>query len=452
MKKQTNNAVQNKINLQALKESDERFRSIVLWSPDAIIVTDAMGKIKYMNPAAEKVFNRKLESFVGKDFGLALVNGESTEIDIIRPGKDPGVGDMHVVETEWLGEKAHLITIRDITGRKQMEVKLKQQADAMGTATDGMAILNEEGEYVYLNKAHAKIYGYENEGELIGKSWRILYDSDVIQRFEQEFMPELSREGSWFGEFIGKKKNGVKFPQEISLTVIDDGGLICVVHDITKRKRTEEALRQSEERYRTILDDIQEGYFEVDLAGNFTFFNDSMCRILGYPEEEMMGMNNRQFTDKKNANKLFKTFNEVYRTGESTKEFDWQIIRKDGIKRYIEVSVSSQKNSSGQPIGFQGIARDITERKQSEEALRESEEKYRNILENNQENRRYRLSISVGCSYYNPENPCSLDELMAHADKSMYEQKQNKKSLLPQGSALSNGNTQSNLRPIVEDL
>ena len=95
-----------------------------------------------------------------------------------------------------------------------------------------------------------------------------------------------------------------------------------------------------------------------------------------------MGMNNRQFTDKENAKKLFKTFNKVYRTGESTKEFDWQIIRKDGTKRYIEVSVSLQKNSSGKPIGFRGIARDITERKKVEEALKKSEEQYRLLADN----------------------------------------------------------------------
>jgi len=95
----------------------------------------------------------------------------------------------------------------------------------------------------------------------------------------------------------------------------------------------------------------------------------------------MMGMNNRQFTDKENAKKLFKTFNEVYKTGEPAKEFDWQIIRKDGTKRYIEVSVSLQKNSSGKPIGFRGISRDITERKQAEEVLKVSEAQYRWLSE-----------------------------------------------------------------------
>jgi PAS domain-containing protein len=104
-----------------MKESEERFRSIVLWSVNAIIVTDAEGKIEFMNPIAVKVFNRKVESFVGKDFGLPLIDGKSTEIDITRPGKDPGVGDMYVVETEWLNKKARIITIYDITGRREVE-------------------------------------------------------------------------------------------------------------------------------------------------------------------------------------------------------------------------------------------------------------------------------------------------------------------------------------------
>ena len=143
----------------------------------------------------------------------------------------------------------------------------------------------------------------------------------------------------------------------------------------SKRKQAENELRQSEEKYRTILESIEDGYYEVDLNGNFTFFNASICRILGYHQEEMKGMNNRKFTDKEHAKKLFKTFNEVYKTGEPAKEFNWQIIRKDGTKRHIEVSVSLQKNSSGRLIGFRGIARDITERKLVQvETARKSEE------------------------------------------------------------------------------
>jgi signal transduction histidine kinase len=91
----------------------------------------------------------------------------------------------------------------------------------------------------------------------------------------------------------------------------------------------------------------------------------------------MMGMNNRQYTDKENAKKLFQTFNKVYRTGQPDKAFDWEIIRKDGIKRYIEASVSLIKHLSGNPIGFRGIIRDITERKKAEKEMTELQNQLR---------------------------------------------------------------------------
>jgi two-component system, cell cycle sensor histidine kinase PleC len=134
MKKQTNNAIQDKIDLQTLQESEARFCSIVLCSPEAIIITDTKGKIEYMNPAAEAVFNRKTESFIGKELGLPLVDGESTEIDIFRPGKDPGVGEMHVVETEWLNKKARIITIYDITERRKIEAGLEKTRKKLAAA------------------------------------------------------------------------------------------------------------------------------------------------------------------------------------------------------------------------------------------------------------------------------------------------------------------------------
>jgi PAS domain S-box-containing protein len=129
----------------------------------------------------------------------------------------------------------------------------------------------------------------------------------------------------------------------------------------------EKALRESEEKYRTILYSLEEGYFEVDLSGNLTFFNDAFVRWSGYSKEELMGMNNRRYTDEETAKKIYQVFNEVYRTGEPANPFDWEIILKDGTKRWIETSVSLIPDKNGQPIGFRGIARDATERKQMEE-------------------------------------------------------------------------------------
>jgi PAS domain S-box-containing protein len=135
-------------------------------------------------------------------------------------------------------------------------------------------------------------------------------------------------------------------------------------------ERTED-LTRSEERYRTILDNVADGYYEVDIAGNLTFFNDALCDIYGYPREELMGMNNRRFCDKENAAKVYREFNRVFRSAIPTKRIDWEMTTKSGTKRQIETSISLIKDAAGQTIGFRGILRDVTERKQLEDALRE---------------------------------------------------------------------------------
>jgi PAS domain S-box-containing protein len=135
------------------------------------------------------------------------------------------------------------------------------------------------------------------------------------------------------------------------------------------RKRAEEALRLSEEKYRTILESIEDGYYEVDLAGNFTFFNEPVCKTLGYPGEELMGMNNRQFMDPGGAQQVYEEFKKVARTGEASRDFAYQVTAKDGTKRLVESSVSLRKDASGRPIGFRGVVRDVTPRKLAEENL-----------------------------------------------------------------------------------
>ena len=131
----------------------------------------------------------------------------------------------------------------------------------------------------------------------------------------------------------------------------------------------EEELRESEEKYRNILENIEDCYFEVDRAGDFTFFNPSLCRILGYTKEEMLGMNYRVLMDTENANKVLRVFNEVYMTGIPTRGFEWEVIRKDGARMYIKVLISLIVRPGEKPTRFRGIARDITERKRMEEKL-----------------------------------------------------------------------------------
>ncbi len=137
--------------------------------------------------------------------------------------------------------------------------------------------------------------------------------------------------------------------------------------EVLDRIRVEEALRESEEKYRTILNSIEEGYYEIDLNGNLTFFNNSLCGILGYTGDEMLGMNNRQYMSPEAAKRAYDTFNRVFQTGEPFKAFHWEVIAKDGARKTVEASVTLIRGPKGAPVGFRGVVRDITERRQAEE-------------------------------------------------------------------------------------
>jgi len=146
-----------------------------------------------------------------------------------------------------------------------------------------------------------------------------------------------------------------------------------------ERKQAVGALRRSEEKYRTILENIEEGYYEVDLAGNLTFFNGSICKMLRYSRDELLGMNNREYIDKRTAKKVYKVCNKVYKTGKPKNVVGVEIIRKNGGRRNIEASVSLMKDSQGNAIGFRGIFRDVTERTRAERAIKKREADLANV-------------------------------------------------------------------------
>ena len=242
--------------------------------------------------------------------------------------------------------------------------------DIIANAVVGIYIV-QDSKFVYVSELYQKITGYTDK-ELIGEySLKNIY-SDDRDNVRNQAIRCLKRESfePYEYRFINKD-NELRHILETVTSIMFKGERASLgsFMDITERKRMEEALMQSEEKYRSILENIQEAYFEVDLAGNFTFYNDSLCRLTGGTREELLGTNYTQFSNEEMSQKAFKAFNKVFSTGEPTDGFDWQITRKDGSKRYIEASVSLQKDSSGKAAGFKGVIRDITERKRIEQEL-----------------------------------------------------------------------------------
>lgn len=139
--------------------------------------------------------------------------------------------------------------------------------------------------------------------------------------------------------------------------------------EVKRLKEENKNLQMTAQHYRNIFNDSEDAYYELDLSGSFTYFNDTVCRILGYSRNEIMGMNNLTYTTAETAQVMYAIFNSVYQTGRPARVNDYEVIRKDGKIIIVELSVSLMRNPDGTIIGFTGVGRDKTERRKAERAL-----------------------------------------------------------------------------------
>ncbi|HQG64779.1 MAG TPA: EAL domain-containing protein [Smithella sp.] len=235
--------------------------------------------------------------------------------------------------------------------------------DIIANAGVGIYIVKDT-KFVYVSELYQKITGFTDQ-ELLGEyALKNIYHEDR-EKVRYQAIKCLKKESfePYEYRFI-RKDNELRYILETVSPIVYKGerATLGSFMDITERK-------MMEEKYRSILENIQEAYFEVDLHGNFTFFNNSLCKTTGCSREELFGANYKQFSDEENSKNVFNAFNKVFKTGQPTEGFDWRIKRKDGTQRYIEASVSLQNTSSGKPVGFKGVIRDITERKRIEQEL-----------------------------------------------------------------------------------
>jgi PAS domain S-box-containing protein len=349
--------------------------------------------LKYVNPITIKMLGYSEEVLTSMPFvelihpedreklfeaHIRIMNGEENQpVQQFRVLTSDGTvrwADSRAVTISWEGKPATLNFITDVTTRKRAEKVIQEEktlSESIINSLPGIFYLfDAQGKFLRWNRNFEIVSGYSHQ-EMLER-----HPSDFFAGKEKELVQQRIRDTFVNGEANVEarftSRNGAGAPYFLTGVRIEINGqphLMGMGVDITERKQAEDALRGSEERYRTILESIEDGYFEVDIAGNFTFFNDSVCRMIGYTRAELMGMNDRQYTDKENRQILHQAFNKVFRTGESSKGVAHEIIGKEGTKLYIESSASLIRNTSGQPIGFRGIMRNITERKRAEEAI-----------------------------------------------------------------------------------
>jgi PAS domain S-box-containing protein len=263
--------------------------------------------------------------------------------------------------------------INDISERRQAERTVKRTFGAMETSIDGMAIINANGECVYVNHAQARIYGYESPSDLIGKHWLIFYDANEGKKFLDEIIPTAKANGSWFGQVLGRRRDGCRFPQEVSLTYLDDGGLIGVTRDISDKERDKEALKRSQEELKSIFDNVLIGIYRTSPEGRIMMANPALARMLDYGSIEDMLANtdaNSIYVDGGRDRILSTIEQQGFCMGMETA---WR--RRDGSSIYIRDSARAVRDDCGRTVYYEGTVEDITERRRAEEALKRANDK-----------------------------------------------------------------------------
>jgi PAS domain S-box-containing protein len=228
--------------------------------------------------------------------------------------------------------------------------------------------LDLKGNMTFWNDSTLRIGGYARS-ELMNMNYR-QYASPETAKMLRDVFSNIYKTGKkeslYDFALITKDKSTRNMELSVNLMRNSAGeavGFRCIARDMTERKRAEEALHQSEEKYRAIIENMEEGYIEVDLNGRLTFFNEAALNFLGYSREETMGMHYKKYVDEENVQKIFEAYSGVYKTGVPLPFFEWEIIRKDGSRRTVEGSASLIADAGGQPVGFRGLFRDTTDRK-----------------------------------------------------------------------------------------
>ncbi len=399
----------------ALEKQKKFTQTIVEESPAYFVAIGADGKTIMMNQALLKALGYTKKEVAGKNYLQTFVPKADREslskiFEQLIKQKKSTLNENRILTkngkeiiVEWHGrpvfkdngELDYFFGVGiNINQRHKAQEELRQSEEKyrsiLSSIQEGYFEVDIGGTYTFVNDANCRLLGYTKD-ELIGMNYRQHMDKETAEKLRKPYT-DLYRTGKPIQslEVESYKKDGTKVTYETSVSLIKDAqgkpiGFRGVSRDITQRKQAEEALKHSEEKYRSILEGIEEGYYETDLHGNLTFFNDAACRISGYSPEESLGMNFRQYTPESDVDKIYSIFHEVYKTGVPVKGLSYELIRKDKTSRYVETSISLRKDATGKTIGFQGIVRDITERKLAEEKLRESEENYRNLFNNAKE-------------------------------------------------------------------
>jgi len=391
---------------EAVRESEARLRTLMENANDAILLADAKtGIITDANKKAEEIFGYGREKLIGMHqsllhptaeaemykalFAEHVARGEALTGDLLIQRCDGSTLPVEISSSvvEISGRKTVIGLLRDITERKQAEEEKDRLLKGISTITDGIAFVDKDGRYVYMNDAHARMFGYETD-ELIGRTWRDIVPPDKVETIEEVKRTTLRvREiGKLAGDGMGLRKDGMLFPMEFNLAGFFDAeggfeGHVCIARDITGRRAIEEKLAKSEESYKEAENIARIGNWEWVIDKDEVNWSDGMFSIFGLDPDEF-GKTYNSYLDYVHPDDKDRVTGQVAESlNGAPLDYTTRVICPDGRNKVIHVYGRLSYDDKGRPARLFGTVQDVTERTLAEKALRASEERHRVIFE-----------------------------------------------------------------------
>nr|WP_321350253.1 PAS domain S-box protein [uncultured Methanoregula sp.] len=400
-------AISRRDAIRALKKSERDYRHLIGHASEAIYVVQD-GMLRMVNPRLaemtgypeQELVSHPITTFIHPGDRAMVVDRYERRIRgetlpsryvfrLLRKDGTTRWVELSVVVITWDERPAALVFLTDISERKSVEDALKDREERyrqfFKTTRDSVFITTPDGRWIDCNDALVETLGYNSREEIL----EIPVASAYAHPEEREvFLKRVEEEGYVADHPLQfRKRNGTAFDCLITIVPLKnpDGSLkafIGTVRDITERRRAETALRESETRYRYIFESFEDLYYQTDTSGAITLLSPSLTRLTGWKAEDLLG---RPATCLYiNPDDRTALLDEIEKKG-AVRDYELLLRKRDGTQTTASLSASRIYDAEGSPAGVAGILRDITERKRMERALRESEERFRSIVENSLE-------------------------------------------------------------------
>ena len=387
---------------EALRTTEDRYRTLVENANESIVVAQD-GMLKFVNRMTCEITGYSEQELTSKPFPefihpedrdmvvqrhLSRFRGDITQPKysfrlIVKNGSLRWV-EINAVLIEWQGRPATLNFFSDITERKQAEEALHRQNVLLQTVLDSIpvmiAFLDPEGHHQLVNRCWQSTVGWSLEEAMHKDVLAELYPDPAYREY---VLDHIKRAAESWGDFKTRTRDGRVLDTSWANVSLSDGSNIGIGIDITERKKAMEALRESDARYKRIVETANEGIMIMDDQFHYAFVNQKLADMLGYQPEEMLGKPVTSFTFEEDFPD-HKAKMEMRVSGRGA-QYERRHRRKDGSCCWTIVSATPLKDEAGQFAGSFAMLTDITERRLAEDAQRESEERFRTIFESSQD-------------------------------------------------------------------